>query len=737
MPGQRIRQGLERHCIGDESFPVQLTGCEQLVRRAHVAGREVEGAVERDLVVVQTLGVEPRPGADGAPSEQHHRATAPDQRRRTLPHLDAPRAFHDHVGPSACGPLAHGSDGRLRSAFEYIEAQRSRVGGPERIAGHDQDALHTPGAQHQRVQQRDGARPEEDNGVLRTQAQAGKSVNDAGQRLEQRPFDKGKCRRLRVGIDPLHRLRKQDVLPEAPEDVALADGVAEVFLTPPADVATPARGGGHRQDGVAFAETPHPPAHRSDLPAELVSQGRRRWEYGMPALDGLDVGTAGKSRPDAEHQLTGPRFGIGQLTQFEPAGLDENIGFHAATGRAAHPKAARSLAASEGVPALSSCTRMKGRALAKPEGMGSPRHRRQSGNPGTSGGPSRPAVQRAGDTGGLRTIRPQPVVSVVLPFRDAETTLGTALHSLRRQTLRDFECLLIDHGSRDASSQIAAQVADSDRRFRVLRAGGEFADALNAGLAEARAPLVARMDADDIAHPRRLEMQVLAMCREPDLAVVSCRVRCFPRHRLAGGTVRYERWLNGLLSPEQILHALFIESPIPHPSTLLRRDVVMRLGAYRRFDGPEDYDLWMRILLSGHRARKLPATLLAWRESPRRLSRTDARYGRTRFERLKLHYLPWVIPRGEPVQIWGAGPIGKRWGRMLRRSGWNIEAWIDVNPRKIGSRIHGIPVLGPDRVQREHGRVLLAVGLPGAREQIEALLQARGFLPWRDYVAIA
>ena len=92
-----------------------------------------------------------------------------------------------------------------------------------------------------------------------------------------------------------------------------------------------------------------------------------------------------------------------------------------------------------------------------------------------------------------------PLVSVVLPFRDAGATLDDALRSIAAQTLPAFECLLIDDGSLDASCARAQRVASRDRRFRVCSDGRGLVRALATGIAAARTPFIARMDADDLA----------------------------------------------------------------------------------------------------------------------------------------------------------------------------------------------------------------------------------------------
>jgi glycosyltransferase involved in cell wall biosynthesis len=330
-----------------------------------------------------------------------------------------------------------------------------------------------------------------------------------------------------------------------------------------------------------------------------------------------------------------------------------------------------------------------------------------------------------------------PRVSVVLPFRDAAPTFGAALDTIAAQTLPDFECLLIDNESRDRSAELAQAIAARDPRFRMLRASGTLVDALNAGISASRAPLVARMDADDLAHPRRLELQIAAFTAAPSLSIVGCLVSSFPDRGARDGMRRYVEWSNSLVTSDAIRNALFVESPLVHPSAVIARRALDAVGGYRDVGIPEDYDLWMRLILSGHHAAKVPEVLLEWRDSPSRLTRVDPRYERDRLFETKLRHLPAVVSPGTPLQVWGAGPIGRRWARELRRHGYSIRRFIDVDERKIGRARAGVPVDPPSRLDPRDGFVLAAVGSAGAREKIEAYLAARGVRPWHEHLAVA
>jgi glycosyltransferase involved in cell wall biosynthesis len=334
-----------------------------------------------------------------------------------------------------------------------------------------------------------------------------------------------------------------------------------------------------------------------------------------------------------------------------------------------------------------------------------------------------------------------PRISVLMPFRNAAQTIAETLESIRRQSFGAYELIAVDDGSCDASARIVARCAAKDPRIRLYPSPEQgLVAALNMGLQLARSKLIARMDADDRMHPQRLELQFRYLERHPEIGLVSCQARAFPESVLQQGYREYIRWQNLCLSPEQIAANLFVESPLPHPSVLFRRELVLQLGGYRQGPFPEDYDLWLRLHEQGERMAKLPRVLLDWRESPYRTSRQDPRYAREAFDRLRAEYLarcPLLRERRRELVIWGAGrKTRKRCAHLLAR-GYEPQAWVDIDPKKIGNRLRGVPVVAPGWLcRRPKPMVLCYVSNHGARELIARDLHAMGYRRSRDYLMV-
>jgi glycosyltransferase involved in cell wall biosynthesis len=319
------------------------------------------------------------------------------------------------------------------------------------------------------------------------------------------------------------------------------------------------------------------------------------------------------------------------------------------------------------------------------------------------------------------------LVSVLLPVRDGEAYLDEALRSLAEQTHEHLEVIVVDDGSRDGSAEIAGEWASRDARFRVVpQAPQGFVAASQRALAEARGAYVAAMGADDVARPRRLETQ-LAVLEDEGLDAVGGGVSYFPD--VTDGLRRYERWLNSLTTVERARADLFVECPIGHPTLFARAGAI----AYRQVDWPEDYDLVLRLWAGGGRFRNVEEVVLDWRDHPSRLARTDERYSLEAFARCKVRYLPL---HGRPAVVWGSGPVGKLHARALLDAGVEVTAFVDVDPRKLGKRIYGIPVLAHDEGPRD-GFVLGAVAGEAARARLRELAREQGRREGDDFVVVA
>jgi glycosyltransferase involved in cell wall biosynthesis len=196
-----------------------------------------------------------------------------------------------------------------------------------------------------------------------------------------------------------------------------------------------------------------------------------------------------------------------------------------------------------------------------------------------------------------------PRVSVVLPVRDGAAHVAAAVESILGQTLADLELLVVDDGSTDATPAVLAGVRDARCRVLTVAAAGTAA-ALNHGIAHARGPLIARMDADDVALPERLARQLAFLERHADVGVLGTGWR----EQGPGGDV--VEVAPPPADDAAIRRVLPRRNPMAHPTVVMRRAAGDAVGWYdARLPVVQDYDLWLR-LASRTRFANLPEPLL-------------------------------------------------------------------------------------------------------------------------------
>jgi len=183
-----------------------------------------------------------------------------------------------------------------------------------------------------------------------------------------------------------------------------------------------------------------------------------------------------------------------------------------------------------------------------------------------------------------------PLVSVLIPVRSGRY-FAPALDSILVQTAVDFEVICIDDGADTLASGILREASANGQKFRILRNSGHgIADALNTGLASARGELIARMDADDICLPHRLATQAAYLRANPEIGVLGTQAVAIDASGARLGRARVP------VGRHRVFEYLQTGSPLIHPTVMMRRSLLRKVGGYRRvFEGAEDYDLWLRL----------------------------------------------------------------------------------------------------------------------------------------------
>lgn len=210
-----------------------------------------------------------------------------------------------------------------------------------------------------------------------------------------------------------------------------------------------------------------------------------------------------------------------------------------------------------------------------------------------------------------------PRVSVLIGCWNNADVLPRAIESILAQTLRELELVVVDDGSTDETPQVVRAVEDPRVRHLPLPHTG-ISGSLNAGLREARAPVVAIQDADDWSLPERLERQLAVLDAEPDVAVVGCRMQEVDEQ---GRELRART----AFASGDVGDALMRFNPIPNTSAAYRRDAALSIGGYDpRYRFAMEYDLWLR-LAERHRVIALDEVLAVRRMGSANVAATRER----------------------------------------------------------------------------------------------------------------
>jgi glycosyltransferase involved in cell wall biosynthesis len=204
---------------------------------------------------------------------------------------------------------------------------------------------------------------------------------------------------------------------------------------------------------------------------------------------------------------------------------------------------------------------------------------------------------------------------------NGERFVAEAIASLQAQTLEDFELIVVDDGSTDATHEIVQALAEEDQRIRLhSQRNTGYPNALNVGWRLARGEYVAILDADDLAEAGRLERQVVYLDEHPDVGAVGGALLLVTGDGRPFYVAAYPPM------PEDVREALATQCAVGHTAATMRRAILDELGGYRDIPLSEDYDLWLRVS-ERYPIVNLPDIVGRYRIHGANASHTDIRRG--------------------------------------------------------------------------------------------------------------
>ncbi|SHK47977.1 Glycosyl transferase family 2 [Reichenbachiella agariperforans] len=327
-----------------------------------------------------------------------------------------------------------------------------------------------------------------------------------------------------------------------------------------------------------------------------------------------------------------------------------------------------------------------------------------------------------------------PLVSVILPYYNAEATLETAVQSILSQYYVHLELLLIDNNSSDSGMQIAQRYAAKDTRVRLIhepRQGVVYA--ANTGIRLARGAYIARMDADDTCSPNRISSQMEQLTNDATLSISATQVTYGSSNR-TNDFQHFIDWSNSLLSHEQIFLNRFVEFPVVNPTLMVKKEVFNQIGLFREGDFPEDYEWFLRAMEAGCHIEKLAEPLQIWQDSETRLTRTDTRYETEAFFQIKTQYLANVLQQKnqKSVWVWGAGKLALRRSKWLEDHHIHIAGYIDIKKNKHLADYSCVHF--EDINPTDEPFIISYITNRGRRDEIRAFLNQKGYKEGHNYI---
>ena len=211
-----------------------------------------------------------------------------------------------------------------------------------------------------------------------------------------------------------------------------------------------------------------------------------------------------------------------------------------------------------------------------------------------------------------------PEISLIMSVYNGEDYLAEAIDSVLNQTFRDFELIVINDCSTDSTGQILNRFAELDNRVKVHtnEENLRLPSSLNKAITLAQGKYIARMDADDICLPERLEKQYNFMENNPSVALSSCRFMTLKNGIISSGGC------GGKCDNESIKALLLVTNPILHPGIIAKADAIKSLKYDKNFTCTEDMELWTRFVLAGYNIEIMPEYLMIYRLHDKQITET-------------------------------------------------------------------------------------------------------------------
>ncbi|CAM4262222.1 glycosyltransferase family 2 protein [Zobellia nedashkovskayae] len=329
----------------------------------------------------------------------------------------------------------------------------------------------------------------------------------------------------------------------------------------------------------------------------------------------------------------------------------------------------------------------------------------------------------------------QPLVSILIPFKNTEAFLNQCLDSIIEQKYINWQVLAVNDESSDGSLNLVKSYAKNDARIHLFNnEGNGIIEALRTAYKQSKGQFITRMDSDDIMTAEKLETMVESLLENGKGHLAVGQVRYFSHRGISNGYERYEKWLNHLTESGDNYSEIYKECVIPSPCWMVFREDLDRCGAFAPDLYPEDYDLAFRFYQNGLKCIPCSKLLHLWRDYDTRTSRTSEHYAQNYFLDIKLRYfLKLNYNPARPLTVWGAGTKGKEIAKILQEQNIGFY-WVCDNPKKIGKHIYNKEMFHFSKLKElPNAQSIISVANESAQVNIKKFFSAINKKPMEDY----
>ncbi len=286
------------------------------------------------------------------------------------------------------------------------------------------------------------------------------------------------------------------------------------------------------------------------------------------------------------------------------------------------------------------------------------------------------------------------MISIIVPYKNPMPFFEECIDSILNQSYTNFQLLLVNDHSCEASKLLALKYANKDSRVNCLEnEGNGIIEALITGAFKSKGNFITRMDADDLMRVDKLQLMRNQLISKGEGHVCIGGVKYFASgKKLENGYIKYENWLNKLTFNEENFSEIFKECIIPSSSWMIYSNDFKKINQFNNLDYPEDYDFAFRLWTNNFKITSVKEKIHLWRDHHNRTSRNSSIYTFENFMDLKLKYIYENEKKSEEtIVLWGAGKKGKTLAKKLINKKQSFY-WITENIKKINKEIYDVKI---------------------------------------------